>query len=871
MKRRLLLLSIAPFVIAIPATAAQGASRADLTPVTLGATAWQPSSEIRTYKLPTGPTGPLPQAIVVIASNPFVEAQGAPDTRRQVPADVVLSVSGRAFPKWTLTDKPSAFVINRDTIESNPGFKDGIIEISVKVTSAAESVPALLVGMPDPPELVGRAIDGPLGTIVDENSDPHVAAYIRALASEIGGNLNEARSEYVKLATCPNEKVARFARRGLRMMAYQLRKRRLSGDFNEHFDWGLYLQQTGLFGPAREEYEECRIIYPSDPTAQYRCGALHDRSGIRIMDVGDYMSRAGEAAGVANPIDWHVLVLITASRPDAAPNDPILFGPSITNPPDRLTGADITEVMNRWVLAQLSIWAATGGQLRLMTSFHQIREGDAEKLVEYECGVLGPPDSMIERRGWFDSVIVVRPRLASERDRPNRMVGGEFGPKGAAVSDLFHDASVDAYIEQWYRHFSWAVQRSEAGPALPIGSDMAACGHQPVPSLGFASREAMHYLVTPTMLRRAAVADVGRPGTHVHLWRVEGPYPVGGPRPANSNRDKHVLDPIPSGTPERSVVVDSEADFIDVAAVLPRAGWARAVATSWVFSPADQEVRMWIGQNDGAAVWVNGHCVHQGNSYSTGRYDDRNLVDTVASYAPLKHGWNEVRVVVESRPEPFDKGWGFSIRFCDWNNDPIPGLAYLCSRPSEGVVPVYQPPIAGSSYSWYSVKDDWHDVLPRLDEAQLQSITGVRDLKLSHSIDGPSGYFALASASRPESRAYRNPPAAWDPKVDGDVVLNNVIDWAREHCAVFEKGTGGTHSHLLFLRPEAIDAYLTLLNEPGLEASTGPIGGPEHRVLGYVAFPGGTAVNWLIVIESYLGDSSKLPIDEEDLLKPPLD
>ncbi|MCZ6698206.1 MAG: hypothetical protein O7D94_04665, partial [Planctomycetota bacterium] len=486
MKRRMLFFSIVLSATAISAPASRAASRADMTPVSLGTTTWKSSTTRRTYKLPTGPNGPLPQAIVVIASKPFVEVQGAPDARRQVPADVLFNVSGRALPKWTLTDKPTAFVINRDTIESNPGFGDGIIEITVNVTTSVDAVTAVLLGMPDPSELVGHAIDGPLGSFADHAADPHVAAYFQALATEIEGELNEARSEYAKLANGPNEKVARFARRGLRMLAYRLRKRQLSGDFNEHFQWGLYLQQTGTFALARQEFEECRILYPDDPTAQYRCGALHDRSGRNIMDVSDYMSRAGEAAGAEEPVDWHVLVVIAASRPDAAPNDRILFRPALKDPLDRLPGGHVNEILNRWVLAQLSIWAATGGRLRLMTSFHQIRDGDAEKLVEYKSGVLGPPDSMIERRGWFDSVLVVRPRLTSERDKPNRMIGGEFGPQGAALSDLFHDASVDEYIEQWCRQFFWAVHRSEAGPALPVGGDMAAYGHRPVPSNGFA-------------------------------------------------------------------------------------------------------------------------------------------------------------------------------------------------------------------------------------------------------------------------------------------------------------------------------------------------------------------------------------------------
>ncbi len=98
------------------------------------------------------------------------------------------------------------------------------------------------------------------------------------------------------------------------------------------------------------------------------------------------------------------------------------------------------------------------------------------------------------------------------------------------------------------------------------------------------------------MHHRVKIADEPVPESAVRLWKIEGPYAVKEATPGEGKPGHHVLDPIPSGG--ASVNRVSDTDFIDLARLFPKAGWARAVATSWVYSPTDQEVRMWLGQND---------------------------------------------------------------------------------------------------------------------------------------------------------------------------------------------------------------------------------------------------------------------------------
>lgn len=873
MARSALSLSVLIAGLLAGASNARGASHAEITPVIIGSAAFERGSHTVSYRLPRNTSGVLPQALVVIGAQPSVEvpntappAPGAAPTLKKVPAEIAFGVGGKPMPPWKLTPHPTAYVINLDAVRANPDYKSGTIRMNVNTTTTAEQVGVVLLGMPDPAVLLHGSGSGALADLAENAKDPDVKAYWQALAMEIAGDEAPAREAYTSLRNAKNRDVARFARRGLRMLSYKLRKRKLSGDFMEHRRWGLYLQECGLFAVARSEFEECRILEPSDVESQYRCGALHDRLRSQVLDVNDYMNRAGEASAVADPVDWHVLFILMKSRSYNAEEDD-----KTVKKVKSLTDAERIDIKNRWLVVESMVWAATRGKLRLITSFYELDDEDQRPYVMHGGKVLGPPDDIIERRGWFDGVISVRPRLPSEEGRPNRTVGGDLGPNGAALSDLFHDTSWRGFLEHWHRQFSWAVAGCEPGPGYPLGDEAADCGHKPVPYLGFGCREALHAYLTPAMCRRVDAVDVGVPGTHVRFWRVEGPYPVNAQPPPAGRPGHHVMDPIPAGTPERAVAVDSNADFIDLAAVLPDAGWARAVAKTWVYCPADREVRMWIGQNDGAAVWINGRCVHQGRRYSAGKYADRNLVDTVASYAPLKKGWNAVRVVVESWPTAkFDKRWGFSIRFCTWNNRPLPGLAYLNTRPAEDIVMQNARPPVGPFYSWRTVRDRYHDTLPQLTESDLRTITGVSDLRLHGEIIHGGGFFALSAGDRTDSRTCRAVPSSWDREKDRDIVLNNLLDWDREHCAAFPFSRQDRDRDLLFLRPEAIDAYLTLLDEPR-PAEVGPATGPAGRVLGYVIVPGAESDRTLLVVEANLGNPTGWPLDEEDLLRPPLD
>ena len=840
---------------------AHAAGNPEITVMPVGSAVVQRGAHDVSYKLPTGPQGPLPQALVFVAAQPKPESkatsspaeeaeQKKEEPKEQVPAVVKFTVAGERLPDWQLQKDPSAYVVNLQTLHKNAEYPAGRIAMTIDLDTSADRLDMLVLGMPDP-LLLDDSTDGPLEGFVEAAKDPEVKTYLRALVLETAGQKEAARAEYDKLRAAKNDRVARLARRCLRMLSYELRKRRLSGNFMEHYRWGLYLQQCGLFAAAYQEFEECRIILPAQGDAQFRAGEMLDHQGGDLISVLHYLERSAEADVNPGALDFYVLFTILK-----------------TQGAKTLTPEEIDKIRSDWLYVERTIQAASHGNVRIWTAYFEISSEQDQAYATYGDGVSGPAEDIIRTRGWFDGVISVRPRLPDDRKPSVMTVGGDQGPKGAALSAVYHDSVWTDYLKAWNQQLAWAINVGEIGPNPPLVANAIACGNQPIPYEGYGLRAALRYHVPSAMIRRPKIADETVPGSYVQLWRIEGPYPITDKPPAEGLPAHHVMDPVPAGPAPKTIELVAKTDFIDLAGLFPGAGWTRAQATCWVFSPGDQEARMWLGQNDGLAVWLNGRCIHQGRYYSAGNYEDKDLVDTIASFANLKQGWNELRVVVEGWPAPRDKGWGFSVRFCDKNNKPLPGLAYVNRRPDADLVPPYIPPKVGAYYSWGKVKNDLYEALPRLGAPELQAITGIKDLSINGATQVGTGHTIVTAPGRAQSTTYRTLAEPWQPAKDQDWVLNNLMDWSREDVAAIRYTKDGKPRDLLVLRPEAWEPYLLLLNEPpGAETVFGKTRSSD-RILGYVVVPAGSESFTLLVVDTLLSDTDRWPTDEEDLMTP---
>jgi len=859
------------------------ASHEEITVTPLGLSGVERGSKEMAYRLPMGASGRLAQAYVLVAAQPWQPIRPEPPLAPtdvevdeenlplgQVPGSLRITIGGKTLPPWTLAPQPTAYVINVATLKANPAFAAGDVKVTTDLETTAEGVNVTFMGMPDP-LLLNDQKDGPLSDFAAAAKDPDVKSYFEALVLDIAGDKKAARDVYTRLAQSKNETVGRFARRNLRLLAYDLRRRKLSGNVREHERWGLYLQQCGLFAAAYKEFDECRILDPLHQESQFRGGEMFHQLRAPLHKILHYMDRNYEASEVERPSDWYVLLVVLNTREGVT-----------------LSIDENAKPKDEWFFAERMIWGATGGNLRTWTSIIDLRDETAFPYKVYGAGVPGPAEDIVQDRGWFDLVISVRPRLPNEKDAPVLTVGGSEGPRGAALSSLYADCTWQDYLEAFNQQLARAMESGESGFLPPLVEEALGCGHQPVPDKGYGDRAALHYHMTPALWRRPKVADVPEQGCAVPLWKIEGPFPIAGQMPKDGRPPRHVLDPLPAGAAPNTQRVISDGDFVDIAALWPDAGWALARATAWVYSPTDQEVRMWLGQNDRLAAWINGRCVYEGrqeigsdagdadgeSGRGSGRRciadaEDQNVCDTVASWARLRRGWNEVRLVVESWPAPWNKGWGVCVRFTHWDNKPIAGLAYLYDRPDKQLVAPYEPPPPGSYYAWESVKDDYHDSLPRLDSAALERITGVKGLSISGVIRRTAGFIAIMAPQQEPSARYRVLPQPWQPEQDRDVLLNNVLDWQREACAAYRYSKGGQPRDLLVLKPEAVAAYLNLLKEPATAAETFKGLPPADRVLGYVVVQGAASEQFaLFVLDTLLAADDNWPIDEEDLLEP---
>lgn len=843
-------------------TAVAGQEPVDTSVIPMGRSSFAKGTEELTYRLPRSTTGPIACPIVFIASQPWMEgapatpladpASGDATVKIQVPGTVRITIAGQELPSWELETFPTAFVINLAAITSNPNYAKGMLSLKVEFETEAEGVNIGVLGMPDP-LLLNESYSGPLFDFADVAKDEAVRQYFTAMRFEIAGDKQPARDIYEKLVESDNAGVARFARRCLRLLNYDLRKYKLSGNFNENRRWGLYLDQCGFYAPAFDAYNECRVIYPPDGDSQFRAAEMMDRRGGSVSDVTAFITRSIAASRIMDPVEWHILFVILHARED-----------------QQLSNDQIGQIKDDWYFAERMITAASGGRVQTYTAFFDMRNEGRFPLRSYADKAIGPDASIVRERGWFDLVIFVRPRLTQEADQaPTHVVFADEGPNGACLMDVFPDARWPDLLSAWNRCIAWCFETSEAGPVPPLVDAAMGCGQENPPHAGYALRAALRYHIPPEMQRAPKVCDLVEPDAYLQLWQIEGPFAV----PAQEGnqaapRVGNVMAALPAETPASATHIIHDGEFVDLKQLFPDAGPALARATTWVYSPRDQNVRMWIGQNDGASIWLNGECIRGGAYYSQGEFADRNLASTIATVAPLKTGWNEIQLIVESLPAPLDSGWGFSVALCGWWNQPLPGLACVNRRPETDVVEKTRPAPLGTHFAWADVKDDFWRLLPRLSTGDLQELSGIRDLTMQGSINGAVGHVALLSPSRAEDATYRSLTTAWRDGEDHDYTFNNVLNWEREGTLAIRYTKDGRPRDLLLVRPEAAEPFITLLRESAEAERTFNGEAAQNRLLGYVLVPAGGETVTLFAIDTLLGDGGVWPMDEDDLLNP---
>ena len=811
------------------------ASRADVTITPLGGGAIEQGKTTQSFRIPTDIDGALPQALVIVAAQPLAAVApaaplaDAPESEEdvpkvKVPATVKLTISGQQLPPWQLYKFPSAYVISPATLRANPQYAAGRVAIDFDLDTVAEAVNISAFGMPDP-LMLSDSLDGPISTYLDQAQDPQLKAYFGAMANEMAGNKELARSTYHHLAGSPDERLARMARRGVRLLSYDQRPHKLSGNFREHYRWGLFLGQTGVFASAFKEFNECRIIYQMHSDAQYRAGEMLDHMDGDIFKVQDYMDRAASSAFERRPAQWSVLIVLIRGVGDA-----------------RMPDSRLLDLKASWIIAKDMIRGATSGKVVPQAVIYELDKPDSFPLSTYPGGLVGPAEDIVAKRGWFDSVIFIRPRAADDSGPRVQSVGGDVGPNGAGLSVVGTDATWQDFLLAWYQQFAWAARNGGLTGGIPMPDELADIGHHPVPDIGYAIRAALKYHWPPEVL--PWVKMVPRPGAteFVRLWDVSSSMAF-----------------------SDSTALESRSDVVDMNRLGVSAGASDTTfARCWVYSPVDQQAGVWLGGS--ATLEIN-----RSPAFDTKSQDASSakpfLPDTAAAIAMLHTGWNEVRVTLPTSSSSSTPTNKFSLRFCGIDDRPIPGLAYVNVAPDSDLAPADVPPKPGDHYAWDRVRRDWSTSLPNLSIEDLRQITGITSLTLSGTA-GEHGHAVLNGLQSSSGAVVRILNGEWKPGEDSDVVLNNLLDWDREDCMALRFKKDGRDRDLLFVKPEALLAYMTLLDEPAAAEQLFGKSPVEERLLGYVVIPTKQSSRRLFVIDCLLGRDGAWPQDEEDLLGP---
>ncbi|MFO0974315.1 MAG: hypothetical protein U1A27_12880 [Phycisphaerae bacterium] len=874
-RRTGLFLGVALELVGALAAPAFAGGRTDLTWLPCNARRFPKGQSIITFPLAPGLDGVVRSPMVLLGLYAPVTDPNAKQPPAVFSATVKMKVGERVLTPWTVFQKTgTAYVLSVETQEAGPKFKEA--EPGVEVTFDVENnsggeVFVWAMASPDP-LLLGKSLDGPLEQFRDQASDPFLKSLLSGLVEQFAGHREPAKKLFNEACKSPDERIADAARRSRRMMMVldrtsdEVRK----ASFAERYRWALYYMACGFYQLALSEFDGAVELDRTYGPAWFHLGELMERCNYKRDMVDHQMLQAAKNADVLDPTVWNVLVTFVRKRTVEVEENGTKTTRTLT-----LSDDEIKHFKDSWVAVQKTIVGATRGLLEPRAAFYVIEDTGKRKLTTYGDGVVAPAEDLLEVRGWFDSVISVRPHLPNEG---NRTAGGDVGPKGAVVSDVAIGADWQDLLEVVLRQFEWSILVGERATDQPFVDGAVGCGIMPIRSRGFGLRAFMRYCLTPAIFRhvkavptvepagarkrspttRAAEEAAATEPVYLRYWRVWGPQPAAASGPA----------PIADATSAGRLVLDSATPFIDLRGVLKESGSQSANAICWVKSPDRRHVQMWLGRNGPLHVWVNGLTAYEGRYPLAGRYGHDDRVDIIPSAATLEAGWNRLEVASQSDGP---NGWGFSVRMTQFDGTPVNDLRFSTHVPDAGLAPAVAPPQPGNWFNWLICQPAYHELTPRLSAADLAKLTGLREVALRGSVAGAGGFFAIDVAGRAESPSYHKAPASGSTEVR-DTRLNNVLDWTREDtCAIrFEKD--GVARDLLFMKPEAVEPYLTLLREPPSAASIFGSLVPANRVVGYVLVPSERPSGRVLIVADVQlsADKDPWPLDEEDLLDPRL-
>ena len=673
--------------------------------------------------------------------------------------------------------------------------------------------------------------------------------------------------------TAPLKRLARFElrRSSLRAARMEAATGELAGDFDTHYQLGLLASAWGCWDDALAEYDAAVKANAAHADATYRLAEAMEYNRLPVEEFAPIYERAGMLGQTGDCNVEHVLVAI---HPEKIPGfckrlsqreldfmqrnwryvEQMLFGAAMGAWKLETTYTVATPGVSDWVMQAGWIFAPPDKVVPVQGQFGYSIGGasyDSSHSGGMDCGINGAGGAQIgATRGWevwmhewnhqFDWISVY---AESTPGYPVTHDSDGCGKQPIVSMGCGHRSSMHYYLDRaaFRRHRA-------ADPVVPeaIVSEWALGPVVPLPDIEEQTAEQLaDWLVANGQFTAQQIEDIKREWEgqrKAEQDRVENPPPV----PAYPSRK-----PVPdwhaflrqrwNNTKLLGTVADADeaafvqgatlagnagvkaiaagADFVDLRAASPTApekcvGYAR----TFVYSPVEQEVRLWLGINDCGLLWLNGRQLTSGEYYACAKWEDQNRPYMLAQAGVLKRGWNCLAAKVERG----GGDWGFSIHIVDFNNAAVSGLKVSPELPAAATCQRYTPPAVGPHYRWDDVKDDYLELLPRLGSAELAELTGIDGLTCDPHyflLNLPEGTEAL-----PGSRLVETADTQ-------DTSLNNYLNWDLEAVAALRYEKGGEVHDLLLVRPEFFGEFLTMLQEPaGTWAESKPV---NARLLGY--------------------------------------
>jgi hypothetical protein len=138
----------------------------------------------------------------------------------------------------------------------------------------------------------------------------------------------------------------------------------------------------------------------------------------------------------------------------------------------------------------------------------------------------------------------------------------------------------------------------------------------------------------------------------IDQWSIVGNWPCpkdSGWQKAHepeTNQDLAAVYRLPNGTQARWR--EHKGDYVG----LGGGDWLAAYGLTYLHSPDDRKVALFLAKDDGLKVWVNGQAVFDQNTWSHG------WPDQFFCTAELKKGWNKVLV----KSANWNGAWAFAVR-----------------------------------------------------------------------------------------------------------------------------------------------------------------------------------------------------------------